>query len=888
MGQYPFPLPDENARLEKATGKRLGRLWWLDLTLGAVIFFLAQAIGVTYLITYSPRFDFYQQYHGPAVMIGLGHGFVNPILNRAPAIRDFLEGKDLELDLDRLPPVIFTEPLTAFQENHRYAMYLIGAWWRVLGVSWYALATLQGVLFGFAAIAAYGIFRLGMGRAFAFAAALLILCSPGFLHMLSQVRDFNKAPFILGALAITGWIVKNGHTPLRTLPAAAGLGVLLGIGLGFRQDLLVCVPACAILIFFFMPGGLRRTWWLRPAAVALMIACFAGPAYPIFKAMNKEAADSFHHINQGLVDVFHRNMGLGDAPYSLGYMYRDEYTHNIVSSFAMYEKGYTTQLRAYVSPEYDAMSRAYLVEIYLRHFPADFLTRWLAAPARILDYGGFALDSFAPVDPGNAFLRRSIAFRWQVFGRLAGYGAWLAVAAILLISMRNVRLALAATSAGLFFAGMTSLQFALRHYFHMEPLFWWVLGFFVHQAVAAILWLLRPAHAAQALALVVSPRAWWGAFAKRFAAFAAIALIGGALPYAGCGIYQYIQTGKIYRAYAETPLTPLEVEMQERNYARFIPKGFLDAERLTPTEAAVQVQTGMLVLELEPADHPIPIFFEYSASRSENDFSYYYFLPSRHKMGEAAVRLFFPVYNAPPDYFLKERRFIGFQVPKPYAGRVKNVYKAADFHTLPAMLMLTLPQEWRDAGRFLRRRPDFVPAMARSWLAFRRNLLPNGGFEQWPENAPAPEGASPPLQHSTITRETALVSGGAVAVRQQWLEIDAFADPGESFRVQVDNIQGGCEYDVFVRARNLSNATFYIAAIQTIHPPGEEPQQLVLNTQVCRITPGKGFREFHGNFLAARTLHPTFVRLAVSASPEVQPGDTVIWDDWRVALWGIR
>lgn len=848
------------------------------------MFVSGQAIALTYLFTWGGEPEFYQKYHGAAVMLALGKGFVNPLDYKVPAIKDFLNLKAKALDPGKLPEEIPWEAPTAFQENHRYAMYLFGYWWRLFGISWDAVLPLQGLFFGLAIAAAYYLFRVGMGRALAFVASVIVALSPGFLYMVPHFRDFSMAPFVLAVLALVGWLLKAPLPPARTLGLSAVLGGVMGVGLGFRQDVLACVPICAVLLFFFLPGPLRSTWWLRPLAVVALVVSFGAPGYPILKAVHGRAADSFHHINQGLTRLFNQNLGLGGAPYDLGCMYRDEYTHSIVSSFAMYKTDATRELQAYVSPEYDRASRQYFVDQFLRHFPADFLLRWYASTVRILNYSAFALDSFVPLELENGLLQSQFAWRWRWLGPLAGWGTVLALAALFLISVRSLRLAVAAGMALIYFGGYVSLQFMLRHYFYLEVLFWWVLGFLIAQGLATVFWMLHPRHMQVLRRVVSAPVTWWSPPVKRALAFAVIGMLAVAAPVCVARVWQSAHMSVIYRQYAEATREPLETETAGNGVVLFKPKGFLDYEHFTPRERALQVQTGLLVVEVEPADDSFWLVFVYEATRPENNFSDQIRIPSKRAANTKRLRVFFPAYNAPAQYILGDRHFVGVRVSKAFAPCIKGLYRVPDFGQLPVMMNLTLADNWSEAPTYLTWQDEWRPLPVLAWEARKHNLLPNGDFEIWPDAASAPPGTAAPPRYSSIAREHRLTSRGLCAVRQSWSASDSQAGPLDHFCVVVEHPESGVEYEVFVHACNLSSGRYAVSAWQVIQrDDGTMSGVYLLNPQVFVVQARPGYHEYAGRFLVFQRNGLSSIALVTSAMDAPQPGDAVIWDDWCVS-----
>ncbi|NIA13130.1 MAG: hypothetical protein GWP08_03545 [Nitrospiraceae bacterium] len=70
-----------------------------DLVIAGLLFLIAVSVGMDHLRTEGKRSPYLLKYYGPAVMIGLGHGFVNPQAGQAPAIKAFLA-----LERDRIEP----------------------------------------------------------------------------------------------------------------------------------------------------------------------------------------------------------------------------------------------------------------------------------------------------------------------------------------------------------------------------------------------------------------------------------------------------------------------------------------------------------------------------------------------------------------------------------------------------------------------------------------------------------------------------------------------------------------------------------------------------------------------------------------------------------------
>src|SRR5262249_40374360 len=131
-----------------------------------------------------------------------------------------------------------------------YLMLSVGWTWRDVGMSFRRLGPLAGLLFGVAIAASYGIFRLGMGR------LLAVLCACGFgvsalqLLNLPALRDYATAPFLLLLFLLLGLLVTRRPSWRSVLTVSVAFGVVLGIGYGFRYDLLIAIPAFLLAMIF--------------------------------------------------------------------------------------------------------------------------------------------------------------------------------------------------------------------------------------------------------------------------------------------------------------------------------------------------------------------------------------------------------------------------------------------------------------------------------------------------------------------------------------------------------------------------------------------------------------------------------------------------------------
>src|SRR5207302_911378 len=90
----------------------------------------------------------------------------------------------------------------ALQASSRYLMLAVGWWWRLGGISWRTVWVVTATLYGLAAAASYGAFRVWLSRPLASLGALVLAVSPVQLEQLPHLRDYSKVPFLVAALAL--------------------------------------------------------------------------------------------------------------------------------------------------------------------------------------------------------------------------------------------------------------------------------------------------------------------------------------------------------------------------------------------------------------------------------------------------------------------------------------------------------------------------------------------------------------------------------------------------------------------------------------------------------------------------------------------------------------
>ncbi len=421
---------------------------------------------------------FYQQEFGPAVMEACGLGYVNPDASARPALTAFLDRRADEVSCGEVQAVA-TRPLTSMQRAFRYLIMTVGETWRVRGhVAWSALTPLYGFLYGLTIVLAFAIFRQGMGRTLSGLAATALIVSTLHLHNIPHLRDYAKAPFVLALILLAVRLVRTEVTLWRTLLLAVVAGVLTGVGIGFRNDLLVAIPAFVGVLAVFLPLGLREGIALRAGAIAIYLVAVYAAMWPMSSVYQTGGGSSTQHlVLLGLTPAFSADLGVDNSHlYEMGFEYRDELALAMIDNYADRRLGQHRFLAMY-GADYDRTASGLLREV-ATNFPADLLTRVYASAVRITELphstttAALVVPEFLP-NAAQSLLRIK-ADGLRQFGRL---WPWPLVITLTALSVWNLRIGLFAGLFVLYLAGYPALQFQERHFFHLEFVGWWALGF---------------------------------------------------------------------------------------------------------------------------------------------------------------------------------------------------------------------------------------------------------------------------------------------------------------------------------------------------------------------------------------------------------------------------
>lgn len=427
----------------------------------------AATFFVKNMLASGVNFSFYQTSFSPAVMFACGEGLVSPVM--FPELLQFLSLETERFTCSSIPTDLKVD--TEYQAKAWfYLLGLLGLVWRIMGdVAWEHVAYALALLYSFTMVSIYGIFRLSIENKFiAFVSTLFLLGSSFQLMFLPYYRDFSKAPFILAAIFCLILLLKNRHSTNQLALIGLAFGSIIGIGYGFRPDILIVLPICLFLLAFFLPY--QKDWRDILAARFVLISTisfsFVLFALPVILTNESKGSCLFHFPMLGLARQMNGLLSITPATYELVHQYNDSFIHALINAKA--QTSFGLEDAGYCSPLYDKISARIYLE-YVSTFPADMLTRGLGSAMSIMA-NSFHLWPVPPLEGGNldiTFFLNAYNYFVKLF---ATFYFGLATIAIVLfvIALRSIRLCIAVFFLLIYLTFYPAIQAGSRHWFHLQ------------------------------------------------------------------------------------------------------------------------------------------------------------------------------------------------------------------------------------------------------------------------------------------------------------------------------------------------------------------------------------------------------------------------------------
>lgn len=695
----------------------------------------------------------------PAVFFAGGHGLGTASPEDIPGLQAFIQQKTDTFDVAAIPASVEVVPISsALELTHRYHLYAVGVFWRLFGVSIAALLLYAAFLYAVSAGALYCLFRNGLSRLSSLAGVLLVCSAPPMLYMSTILRDFGKTPFVLLSLCIVIRLVLRPVSPRKVFGLALLLGLILGISMGFRQDMIVFLPPAAAVFLFFAQVEARHHWRVRFAALFLFLLLFVPIARPVFHGAALEGNQaSAHGFFQGITEECESRLVFGGASYDFLvwtdsglYAQANVLARRLGDDKPMENPHSTEYLHAHGAPnaaflqnpglQYTGSEYAHYQRLLMRdvlwHFPADIVARaWRAVvsiykmPLAIQDNSAWVKGDF----PG--WLR----YVFRCHGILAIgvnlFGLFFVAMVLGCLSMKRLGTALCLTGLLLWFTGYPSINYEYR--FTVYLVFLPFGAFLVCLEKSGLGLVHRVNNRASRPSQENTPRACCG-FRKRVQPFGNLILFIGIIITAvvfPLGTLRWWQQEKV-EALANTleGLPKIQVETASTlkgNHilirSRTALPGLEHAETLPPGETAWEYVAA--VFDTQGQD--IPITIEYDRRRVFNDYTQHLTLWGSKDEEQGRVTFFFPVYEATtvsssqlfwdflqtinipqwreqvdPDRPFEEQllwqrgKFLGVSFPEAYRDAFQGFYRVTDLDDLRYLPLFQLPENREDLRTF--------------------------------------------------------------------------------------------------------------------------------------------------------------------------------------------
>lgn len=652
----------------------ISRAAWRECSTAAAIFLAAACAGMIYISSWGQTADILQTSYGPSVMLACGRGFANPRVSDVPALAAFLQpelhrdGPPLidRFDCAALPEDLATVPFTGIHKRTWHLFYVAGWVWRVFGVAWSSLTPLYGLLYGLSAVAAYGLFRLLLHPAIAVFCTALFVMSPVQLHYLPRLRDFAKAPFMLFALFCLLLLLACPKGWKRALWTGAAAGAAVGMATGFRAEAVLYLVVFAPAVVLFYPGWRWPAWAPRAVAIAAFLLCFLAAGWPVLMKF-QTYGERTHPFLMGFGNFYDGRLGVDNDLYQVAESDLDTEALAMMNAHNQYLDSAAPPI-IYETPGYEAVGDDYFLRNLLWKLPGDLAARTAAAALRILDELRPNRNAFMPRGITNQFLEPVYRVRVWLMDTLFSRTRYAALALIVLLGAFQPRLGLLALYLMFCLAGMASVQFATRHYFHLEFIPLLPGGLLLQLAWMACELAGRKTRVRVRDAL--RERAWWIA---RLGNGAGFSLAAFALVMAPLFALRWHQDRQLHALF-------MDYESAERDtvWPAVVAATAVDGEHGVDGKRVLLAcdpvtlpgglpeagpegfyQVDMLVIELAPSEQPLRLQFRYAGDTSERDLSWHTTVApaatdtgveGARDGGEEAVndliRLYVPVYNA--------------------------------------------------------------------------------------------------------------------------------------------------------------------------------------------------------------------------------------------------
>jgi hypothetical protein len=639
----------------------------------AVVVATASLLGTFWLLPSLQRFFFVWDHNfGPAVSYACGRPFAD-VAHPPADLVDFLNRRRPDFDCGHLPSDAQFVPINAYANGIPYFLRGLGLYWRWRGVAWPRLAPLFATLFAVSNVLVFLLFRQFLGNAWALGTALIYSYSPGNYLAATYYEHFAKVPIFLAILLVIVSLARTSTVAAaRLFVLAAIAGVLLGVGFGIRADLWLLIAPSVAAIVWCCGTDRRPPLPHRVGACIVLLATAIVIALPA--TMTGGRSYFWLQLVEGLSSDFDADLSIRPAVYEWVPTYSDELG-------ASWMQAHATDDGSPDALEWQGQERAGRTAYLrvMRYFPADFLTRPLAAAIKVV------VDSLR-TQPASAarfssaapnFFTRSAPF-WRALSRISVWPVFLLPAGLLVLAQRHPRQALFLFLVVVYLGGSTAIAFLPRHRWHL-----YFIGFLtIATAAKFVVDRLRARSAPR-----VNPSALTGAAAVAAAA---------AILVAASRIYQDRSVAALVERTLAAPRQPIRIDWRESRAGLLegVAAG-LFSERRDDGGDPPHVERAEYVVATFARDGCVgapSVRIRYRASQPSYDHSLA--VPFDFGSGRSFTYVF-PAYET--RFGSGYGVFEGFDVPS--RACLVSAERVQNRSALPLLITWHLPERWRDRPR---------------------------------------------------------------------------------------------------------------------------------------------------------------------------------------------
>jgi len=479
-------------RLASTRAELVWLKWMLDgvLILAVVSAMTLVALNVSAFYKVNGiKSDYYQSYYEPAVRIACGQPFGEEhrpipvegtedgiperlLENHLPVeMQDFLATERDSLSCENVPEYNRFDPHPVGLIWY-YLLLFVGTVWRFTGISWAVADSIPAIFVGLSCGLYYLLFRSLVARTLA--VPLAILSTLPAIPFMPYLRDAAKFPFVVGAFAIVAFLFARavqGKISISTLIAAAAVaGVTVGIGYGFRPDIIILVPVVLVALVIAGFAGNNIAVRTLAAVLSFMVAMMVS-VWPALGVSSNLSSCTSHFALLGLSESFTSEMGITHKPYHLSLFFSDAYVADMISTRHFLTTG--EYMYQYCTNGYNESGMRILFDT-IYNFPFDMLERGYQSALHVLTSGiDFQLNLTSwrhqPIFAGFGTSTSDPQGFDSISARVAHgfiFVAW--AAALVLILVRSRWMFLAVLGSLVYVAFYPAVQFHIRHYYYLS------------------------------------------------------------------------------------------------------------------------------------------------------------------------------------------------------------------------------------------------------------------------------------------------------------------------------------------------------------------------------------------------------------------------------------